>query len=157
MVAWSWTTRRYKQYLESSRIRSTELSKTNFDYIKFAPSGAKLKQNQSQQKEREEKKPCWLSILSVPRQMVLRTFISWDNEKLGKEGTSGWDTRNLTTMAAGLMISKPLCLQICTSCNFISREIRKAETLQAAGGHVVCSHVNQNQRGPLKDSGLTAG
>jgi len=85
------------------------------------------------------------------------TFISRDNEKLGKEGTSGWDTRNLTTMAVGLMISKPLCLQICTSCNFISREMRKAETSQAAGGHVGCSHVNQKQRGTLKDLRLTAG
>jgi len=123
---------------------------------KARPAWREVKAEPIATEEREKKKPCWLSILSLPRQMMFRTFISWDNEELGKEGTSGWDTRNLTTMAAGLMISKPLCLQICTSCNFISREMRKAETSQAAGGHVGCSHVNQKQRGKLKDSRLTA-
>jgi hypothetical protein len=106
---------------------------------------------------REEEKQRWLSILSVTRQTVLRTFISWDNKKLGKEGRSGWDTRNLTTMAAGLMISKPLCLQIYTSCNFISRETRIAETSQTAGGHAGCSRVNKKQRGKLENLGLSAG
>jgi hypothetical protein len=84
---------------------------------------------------KEAKKQCWLSIFYVTRQMVFRTFISWDNKKLGKEGRGGWDTRNLTTTAAGLMISKPLCLQICRSSNFISREMKIVETSQIAGGH----------------------
>jgi hypothetical protein len=82
--------------------------------------------------------------------MVLRSFISWDNKELEKKDDDddddvdvsvcvcarARDTRNLATVAAGLMISKPLCSQICRSCDSIPFDMKNAQTWRTAGGHV---------------------